>query len=141
MSPRIESGKQASHQPRAPQSPFMPTWVITWCYWIVRTSHHLQSRLCSFTTKSNHHKFDGICCFPKSVSFSALTCCKSNMMKALSWIATLKGAKLEVPCILHEGQFRFFKEVEESNNNIVTIMATLKTTNWRQRICEEYLVH
>ncbi len=62
----------------------------------------------SLTTKCHHHKFDGICCFPKSVSFNALTCCKSNMMKALSWIATLKGAKLEVPCVLHEGQFRFF---------------------------------
>lgn len=32
------------------------------------------------------------------------------MMKALSWIATLKGAKLEMPCVLHEGQFRFFNK-------------------------------
>jgi hypothetical protein len=39
------------------------------------------------------------------------------MMKALLWIATLKGAKLEVPCVLHEGKFRFFNRKLKKQGN------------------------
>jgi hypothetical protein len=58
------------------------------------------------------------------------------MMKALLWIATLKGAKLEMPYVLHEGQFRFFNRklqkqaTTRSNDNGNFKDGKLKAKDW-----------